>query len=167
MAIRFRCPLAVLALVAAGACAAQTCSSPIVVTEGLMPVYDTCEASNSLPMIGTINSPQNDVVYSFSLTPAIGGHITVSVADFDGAAFLLPAPCGPETEPVQAAEILPGSSSEFSLTGRPPGTYFLVVTGTPSSPESTCGHHQLEAVTFEVDLIFQDGFYGPSARRVE
>lgn len=115
--------------------AAQTCEAPLLLTEGVNHA-NTCLATNSLPVLGSLWIPHRDVVYAFTISAGMGNG-TISVdADFPAVFLLVPAPCSTSSEPVAMA--LPGEPM-FIDGSLPPGAYYVVATGEPGLGGDICG----------------------------
>lgn len=135
---------------------AQTCEAPLLLTEGVNQA-NTCLASNSLPILGSLPSPHRDVVFSFTISAGMGNGTILVDADFPAAFLLLPAPCSMSSEPIAAA--WPGES--MMIDGSlPPGAYYVVATGDPSLVGDLCGLVALTPVWAGgvLDAIFVGSF---------
>lgn len=151
----FATALAALAITHVAA-RAQTCDSPMPLFEDLPHSGTTCGQANSLPWIGTWHSPHPDYVSTFVANAGLGGFFTLQTA-FEAAYALLPS-CDESAAPLHAGVTGPGGQEQIPLDGLVPGRYFIVITGNPESPETTCGTFQLTPFTILLDPIYKDGF---------
>lgn len=135
---------------------AQTCDAPMSLFEGLPHHGTTCGQANSLPWIGTWSSPHPDYVATFTANAGLGGFFQLQTA-FEAAYALLPS-CDASAEPLRTGVTGSGGQEQIPLDGLTPGQYFIVITGRPESPETTCGTFQLTPFTTLLDPIYQDGF---------
>ncbi|WP_300618562.1 hypothetical protein [Dokdonella sp.] len=135
---------------------AQTCDAPMSLFEGLPHHGTTCGQANSLPWIGTWSSPHPDYVATFTANAGLGGFFQLQTA-FEAAYALLPS-CDASAEPLRTGVTGPGGQEQIPLDGLTPGQYFIVITGRPESPETTCGTFQLTSFTTLPDPIYRDGF---------
>lgn len=157
--ITYCCAAAVLigAGLAASA-AAQTCASPVKIMAEVPTSGDTCLSSNSLPNIGSLLTPHPDVVHTFQGGPGVEGTLAI-LADFNGLAILIAAPCGTTGEPLDAVPLVPSVSVNLPVPALPPGPYFVVVTGDDSSfVPPYCGNYQITPIGFVLDRVFRSGF---------
>lgn len=149
---------AILLAATAFAAQAQTCATPLALTNTAVGA-STCDVPNSLPLLPTGQlSPQPDYVTSFHAGPALSGYITVA-PDFDAMVVLTRPPCG-NAMPAIFADIVPARSSiDIQVNGLAQGQYLLVVTAVPDSPADSCGSFALSPHTsHDDDYIFADDF---------
>ena len=151
MAHRF--PLSSLAIAAALACLgppghAQTCANPIPIYQQFTLGGTSCGANN-LPALnhGTIVTPGDDVVYH--VVPGEYGAMNAAMSvnlqggSFPDLLFLCRAPCGINSECVDAGSVWPSGIANvwFPDTAVPGngGDYYLIVGGSGNA----CGNYSL------------------------
>ncbi len=136
----------VLALGISFQAAAQTCATPLSITDPTGPNSvvngNLCTASNSLPGYGATPSPQNEIVYSFTYNNNASGQIAVAQGPegtWGGQSvgvLLMPSPCSTATDPINLG--FPGTPMVISgLTNG--STYYVIFTADPGAPAATCG----------------------------
>jgi hypothetical protein len=141
----------VLALGVSVQAAAQTCASPLPISDpnGSNSAIsgDLCAATNSLPAYGGTVSPQNDIVYSFTYNNAASGNIAVTQggegtwAGGTAAVYLMPSPCSTSTDPIAFG--FPGSP--MAVNGLTNGSvYYVIFTSDPGGPANACGTFNLD-----------------------
>ena len=123
---------------------AQTCASPLpLVAVPNWPYFgDTCSASNSLPFFGAIDSPQNDIVYTYIAS----GSETFTIATSGGfistdpVVLLLPQ-CAASADPIHfGMPGMPMATAGYTVPGQ---RYYVVVTADPGGPANGCGQYMM------------------------
>lgn len=133
----------VVPLLLCGAVHAQTCTANAgALTAGNNIVIDTCTSANQLTSLCNSSTPIGeaaDTIYSATLSPGAGGFITVTPTGYDVYVALLQGSCsGGATCAAESDN--PGNAAEsISLVGRPPGTYFLLLTSFTAPGPGSCG----------------------------
>lgn len=136
----------VLALGISVQAAAQTCASPLPISDPTGPNSQVngnlCTATNSLPGYGGTPSPQTEIVYSFTYNNNASGQIAVAQgsegtwAGQSAGVFLMPSPCSSSTDPIGLG--FPGTPMQVSgLTNGQ--VYYVIFTADPGSAAGTCG----------------------------
>lgn len=136
----------VLALGISFHASAQTCASPLPITDPSGPNSSVsgnlCTATNSLPAYGGTVSPQAEIVYSFTYNNNAVGTVTVTQgaegtwAGGTAAVFLMPSPCSTSTDPTNFG--FPGTPMQVS--GLANGSvYYMIFTSDPGGSATACG----------------------------
>ena len=110
-----------------------SCATATVLAAGLTYTADTIAAPNWMSSFGPLNSPSNDVVYTFVAGPDVSGFITPIASNFDFAMYLIPScESGTEPSPIGATATI-GRGIDLATSGVTSGnTYYLAITGTAS-----------------------------------
>lgn len=135
-----------LLAISASSLHAQTCASPIALTDNANVSGDTCTSTNSLGNVCiSANSSGNDIVYSVNLASGYSAtniNLTNNSASWDAGMVLMTGACGPNSPcPRNADATGAGGNESLDISGLAPGSYFMVVTAKPGT--SGCGAFDL------------------------
>lgn len=132
---------------------AQSCASPIRIPANSSSHHivsgTTCApAVNQLgTLCGAFNSPENDVIYYFTIDPSTRTSHTLTLSTTDptwNAAFLyLSGSCGGGVNCAEVGDNFGAGGTETMPTPQAGGAYFLIVTSSPGT--SGCGAYTVDA----------------------
>lgn len=140
-------------LAGTGSAFAQSCASPFRIpkdTSGHHTVSGTtcAPAINQLgTLCGAFNSPENDVIYRFTIDPSTRTSDTLTLSTTEptwNAAFLyLKGSCGGGVNCADVGDNFGAGGTETMPTPQAGGAYFLIVTSSPGT--GGCGAYTVDA----------------------
>jgi hypothetical protein len=142
----------VAAAASAGPAFTQSCASPVRIPENSNG-HHTVSGTTCAPAInqlgtlcGAFNSPENDVIYRFTIDPPIRTSDTLSLSTTDptwNAAFLyLSGSCGGGVNCAEVGDNFGAGATETMPVPVGNGAYYLVITSSPGS--GGCGSYTLD-----------------------
>lgn len=142
-------------LLLVGSVYAQTCTPTAgALSSGQNITIDTCTSTDQLATLCNSSTPigaATDTIYSAQIGATASGNLVITPT-YDAYAALLQGTCsGGATCAAESDN--PGTAAEsLTLTGRPAGAYFLLITSFTAPGPGSCGSTQIQVPTLPVTL---------------